>query len=136
MKSQVSNFHTVGSSNLDKSSKCKNEKKKAITSKLGKAELRFLCTALLLNEIYLPTKFLVETSCSFRVMSWTRCGQTDGHTDGRSGDYIFSGSISVKVNMIATTSTILTLEVFVVNNLCKQKFQLPPEGPEGPGWLT
>ena len=30
----------------------------AMTPKLGMVELRFLCTALLLNEIYLPTKIL------------------------------------------------------------------------------
>ena len=42
---------------------------------------------LLLNEIYLPTKFLVDTSCSLRVMSWTRCGRTDRHTYGQSGIY-------------------------------------------------
>ena len=54
-------------------------KQRAITPKLGNAEL-FLCTALLHNEIYLPTKFLVETSCSFKVMSQTRCGRMDGHT--------------------------------------------------------
>jgi len=29
--------------------------------------LQFVCTALLLNEIYLHTQFLVNTSCSFRV---------------------------------------------------------------------
>jgi hypothetical protein len=53
------------------SSKCKNEQR-AITPKLGKVELWFFCTALLLNEIYQPTKFLVYTSCCFRVMSWTK----------------------------------------------------------------
>jgi hypothetical protein len=37
--------------------------KKAITSKLGNADLRFFCNVHLLNEIYLPTKFLVDTNC-------------------------------------------------------------------------
>jgi len=30
------------------------------------------CNATLLNEIYQPTKFLVEISCSFRVIFWTK----------------------------------------------------------------
>jgi hypothetical protein len=53
------------------SSKCEN-KQRGIIKELGKAELRFLCTAHLLNEIYLPIKFHVDTSYSFRVMSWTK----------------------------------------------------------------
>jgi hypothetical protein len=53
------------------SSKCKN-KERAITPKLGKAELQFLCTALLSNEMYLPTKFHVDIFYSFRVMSRTK----------------------------------------------------------------
>ena len=32
-------------------------KQRAITQKLRKQELRFMCTALPLDEIYLPTKF-------------------------------------------------------------------------------
>ena len=32
-------------------------KQRAITQKLSKQELRFMCTALPLDEIYLPTKF-------------------------------------------------------------------------------
>jgi hypothetical protein len=47
------------------SSKCKHEQK-AMTSKLGKVELCFFC--LLLNEIYLPKRFLVR----FRVLSRTK----------------------------------------------------------------
>jgi hypothetical protein len=41
---------------------------------LDKTELRFLCTAHLLNvyNIYLPTKFQVDISYSFRVMSRTK----------------------------------------------------------------
>jgi hypothetical protein len=39
------------------SSKCKNEQR-IITPKLGMAELRFLNTAQLPIEIYLPTKFM------------------------------------------------------------------------------
>jgi len=35
-----------------------------MTPKLGNVELCFLCTVLLLNEIYQPTKLLVDTSCS------------------------------------------------------------------------
>jgi hypothetical protein len=46
----------------------KKEQRK-ITPKLGKAELWFLCTAHLLNEIYLPTKFHVDISYHLRVMT-------------------------------------------------------------------
>ena len=51
-------------------SKCQVEQI-AITPKLGKANLRFLITALLLNEIYLhvPTKFHVDTPGSLGVTS-------------------------------------------------------------------
>jgi hypothetical protein len=52
-------------------SKCKNEHR-AITTKFGKAEFKFSCTANLPIEIYLPTKFHVDISCSFRVISQTR----------------------------------------------------------------
>jgi hypothetical protein len=51
------------------SSKCKN-KQRAIIQKLGTAELRFLCTANLLNEIYLSAKFHVDNSYSLRVNSY------------------------------------------------------------------
>ena len=47
-------------------------KQKAITQILGKAGLRFFCTVFLLNDIYLPTKFMVNTPCRFGVMSWTK----------------------------------------------------------------
>ena len=46
-------------------------KQRAITQKLGNAELRFLCTALLLNEINIPAEFLFYISCSFGVMFQT-----------------------------------------------------------------
>jgi hypothetical protein len=42
----------------------------AIIPKLGKA-VTVLCTALLINVIYQPTKFLDDISYDFRVMSWT-----------------------------------------------------------------
>jgi len=66
------------------SSKCKNIQR-AITLQYDNVEVRFLSNALLLNEMYIPTKFLVVISCSFRVMSRTRCGRTDVHTDGHTG---------------------------------------------------
>jgi hypothetical protein len=52
------------------SSKYKNEQR-AITPKLGKTELWFLCTVHLLNEMYLPTKLHVGISYSFRVVYLT-----------------------------------------------------------------
>jgi hypothetical protein len=53
------------------SSKFKNEQR-AITPKVGKAKLRFFYTALLFNEINLPTKFHVDISNGFRLMSRTK----------------------------------------------------------------
>ena len=44
-------------------------------------ELWFLCTALLLNEIYLPMKFHVNALYSFKVMLRTKKGRTDRQVD-------------------------------------------------------
>ena len=69
----------------------KNTKhQRAITPTLCIIKLWFLCSALLLNKIYLPMKFHVDTTYSFRVMLRTKFrtdkrtnGQTDKQTDGR-----------------------------------------------------
>ena len=45
---------------------------RAITPKACHLELWFLCTALLLNEIYLPMKFQVGSLNTFRVMLRTK----------------------------------------------------------------
>ena len=55
--------------------------KRAITPKVWNIELWFLCTALLLNEIYLPMKFHVDALHSFEVMLRTKKGRTDGQTE-------------------------------------------------------
>jgi hypothetical protein len=47
-------------------------KQRAIIQTLGNAELRFLCSANLLNKIYLPTRFYVDISYSLSVMSRTK----------------------------------------------------------------
>ena len=53
--------------------KIKCEKlQRAITPEICKQKLWFMCTALLLNEIYLPMKFQVGTSHSFRDMARTK----------------------------------------------------------------
>jgi hypothetical protein len=54
-----------------KNSKCKSEER-AITRKIDKVVFRFFSIAVLSNEIYLPTKFNVDISNSFRVMSRTK----------------------------------------------------------------
>ena len=56
--------------------------KRAITPKVWCLELLFLCTALLLDEIYLPMKFHVDALHTFKVMLWTKKGRTGGQTDG------------------------------------------------------
>ena len=44
-------------------------KQRAITQKLSKRELLFLCTALHLDEIYLPTKFHNHSSIVLEICS-------------------------------------------------------------------
>jgi len=59
--------------------KFKNEnEQRAITPKVWSFELWFFCTALLLNEIYLPIKFHVDALNSFKVMLRTKKGRMDG----------------------------------------------------------
>ena len=52
--------------------KKKKEKQRAITQRLSKQELRFMCTALPLDEIYPPTKFHNHSNYSFGDMQWTK----------------------------------------------------------------
>jgi hypothetical protein len=71
--------------------------KRPITQKIGKAELQFFCNAYLSNDIYLPTKFLVDTSYNFRAMSrtiskwkkWTK-GNNSKIKEGRDTDPLHS----------------------------------------------
>jgi len=72
---------------------------------LGNAELCFVFTVLLLNEIYLPTKFLVDTSCSLSDVldkMWS-----DGQTSEWTKQQLFihiavpSGSVNI-VNIVKT----------------------------------
>jgi hypothetical protein len=67
------------------SSKGKNEQR-AITQKLGKAELGFLNTAHLPNNIYLPTKFHDDTSCCYSYVPDKESEQMDR----QSGDYLLT----------------------------------------------
>jgi hypothetical protein len=71
------------------SSKSEN-KQRGIIKKLGKAELRFLCTAHLHNEIYLPTKIHVDISCKMfqSYVPDKKSGRTDRRMDGQVGDYM------------------------------------------------
>ena len=87
-------------------SMCKNEQR-VITPKYSNAELQFLCSALLLNEIYLstilPTKFYVDTCFSCRIMSKTReCRWTDVRTD----KVATSGSIIIEKSFTSIFATI------------------------------
>ena len=47
-------------------------KQRAITQKLSKQELQFMCSALPLDEIYTPTKFHKHSWYSFGDMLWTK----------------------------------------------------------------
>jgi len=69
--------------------KFKNEnEQRAITAKVWSFKLCFLCTDLLLNEIYLPMKFNVDALHSFKVMLRTKKGRTNGLTDWRTDESI------------------------------------------------
>ena len=89
---QVSSFNTFW---VMFRTKFKNEnEQRAITPKVWSFELWFLCTALLLNEIYLPLKFYVDALHSFKVMlrtkkGWTH-GLTNGRTDGRTSQLLYA----------------------------------------------
>ena len=48
------------------------KKQRAITQKLSKQELRFICTVLPLDKIYPPTKFHNHSKYSFRDMHQTK----------------------------------------------------------------
>ena len=48
------------------------KKQRAITQRLSKQELQFMCTALPLDEIYPPTKFHNHNNYSFGDMNWTK----------------------------------------------------------------
>ena len=48
------------------------KKQRAITQRLSKQELQFICTALPLDEIYPPTKFNNHSKYSFRDMHRTK----------------------------------------------------------------
>jgi hypothetical protein len=50
-------------------------------------ELWVFYTALLLNEIYLPKKFHVDTSCYSKLCPGQKL-RMDRRTDGQSGDYM------------------------------------------------
>jgi len=79
MKFQVSSLNTFW---VMLRTKFKNEKEQwAITPKVLSFELRFLCTALLVIEIFLPMKFHVDALHSFKVMLRTKKRRTDIQVD-------------------------------------------------------
>ena len=52
------------------------KKQSVKTSKVGTVELRFFCSALLLNDISLRTTFAIYTYCSCITVSWKMCEKT------------------------------------------------------------
>ena len=64
-------FYSLGDMHQTKF-KYKKKKKRAITPRLSKQELLFMCTALPLDEIYPPTKFHNHSNHSFGDMHWTK----------------------------------------------------------------
>jgi hypothetical protein len=68
MKFQVHTFYTLGEMARTKIKWLR----RAITQKIRNAEHQFLCTALLLNEIYHPIKFHVHSFYALGEMAWTK----------------------------------------------------------------
>ena len=66
---------------------------RAITPKVGKPELRFMCSARCLIVFYICVKFGENISDDIRVMERTRLKEalTDGRTDWRSHVQAFIG---------------------------------------------
>ena len=64
-------FYSLGDMHQTKF-KYEKTKQRAITQRLSKQELRFMCTALPLDEIYPPTKFHNHSNYSFEDMHWTK----------------------------------------------------------------
>jgi len=97
MKFQVSSLNTYWVMLRTKFNN-KNEQR-VITPRVCSFELWFLCTALLLNEIYLPMKFCVNALHSFKVMLRTKKGRADRRTDGLVDYYMpsFGGVKTLKV---------------------------------------
>jgi len=77
---QVSSLNTVL---VILRTKFKNEnEQRAIPPKVRRFQLWFLCTVLLLNEIYLPMQFHDDALRSFKVLLRTINGRTDVLTNG------------------------------------------------------
>ena len=57
LRTKIKYENTQKAINENLSMKKKKKNQRAITEKLSKQELRFMCTALLLDEIYPPTEF-------------------------------------------------------------------------------
>jgi len=90
MKFQVSSLNTF---RVMLRTKFKHEnEQRAITPKVWSLALWFLCTAILLNEIYLHMKFHVNALHCFKVILLTKKdGRTDWRTDRRTDESITTG---------------------------------------------
>jgi hypothetical protein len=70
MKFEVHNFYTLGE--MARTKLKYENKQRAITQKIRSAEHRFLCTVLLVNEIYHPMKFQVHSFYTLGEMARTK----------------------------------------------------------------
>ena len=61
---------------IGQNSSMKKKKQRTITQKLSKQELRFMCTALLLDEIYPPTNFITIASIVLEMSSGQNSSMT------------------------------------------------------------
>jgi hypothetical protein len=78
-KSSLNRFLTQESTPLVVSELCPLKDSKCNNSKIRQGRVTVLCTALLINVIYQPTKFLVDISYCFRVMSQTTSKSKNKH---------------------------------------------------------
>jgi len=110
IKFQVSSLNTFWVM-LQTKFKNSNEQR-TITPKVWCQELWFLCTALLLNEIYLSIKFHVDVLHSFKVLLRTKKRQTDGRMEGRTGGIITICHPSGRAVVSSTASTAMAAPLF------------------------
>ena len=79
-----------------------------------------MCTALLLNEIYLPMKFHVDALHSFKVMLRAKKGRTEGLTHGRT-DRQMDGRVHYCMTPFRGIKTLNIMRYLFYSFIFKQK---------------
>ena len=77
---------------------------RAITQKVGKLELQFMCSACRLTVIYICVKFLKNITNSIRVMEWTGVHGRNGYVQCSKGNNSKCRLTRVMVHVFCTLS--------------------------------